>query len=704
MPKQKNLNSPVIDEAPPTKEEQIDIDEKKAKEATDELMKLDKGELEKQRDLVNRGKRMFNQAKEARRKHDWEWLVRNLYLRGYHFARYNRGTNTVTFATRTGVRIPINLTWAHLRSVRNQVVSFKPKWEVMPGVTTESAIENARYSEKLLDYFYKRLQVKRKLKEVVTDGLVTSIGVWELGVDKDSMPFINTTDTYDLYVDPGCRTANLSDQEYGAEYVIKTVAMPIERLKNNKRYHYTDQISADNEPASAEYKRFLLQVLRNQYSQDNQEVPTVTLYELWMREYQDDGDYKLRVVTFVDSSDLPLRNELTDETQYPFEVFQGNVSNMSLYSEAWIKHIIPINRVVDALESHVFEYNHFFAKGRFVIDRNSGVRIMVNQHGQIIEKNRGSQVTSLPIAPLPSTPFQQLENFQRYLEDISGAHDVSLGRVPGSVRSGTGIAELRQADATNQDDLIDNLEDFLERVGTRLLSLVADNWDTARLISITGLGGKPDYFMTVGERSKRLSKKRSYVFGEMELPLAVIGKDNEVNVRVGSWLAYTKSARKDELKELYRIGAIDQKALLEHLEFGDVSGILARTRKERLLEMRAGRPAASVERMTGQQISDEELALSENSLMLEGKDQPVEPDDDHEIHIELHRDILDDKDYGDIVRAHINEHVALHKWLSLANSKPLQPGEEPPANGQAQPGGASPGGGMPGGGGMPPMQ
>jgi hypothetical protein len=284
----------------------------------------------------------------------------------------------------------------------------------------------------------------------------------------------------------------------------------------------------------------------------------------------------------------------------------------------------------------------------------------------------------------------QIQNFRNYMEDISGAHDVSLGRIPAGIRSGTGIAELRQADATNQDDIVDNLTDFLQRSGRRILKMVAENWTTTHLIASTGMGGKTDYFMVVGEKNKRLSKEKEFTFGEMKLPLIRIGKQNDVRVQIGSWLAYTKEARKDELKELYRIGAIDQKALLEHLEFGDVDGILERTRVERLLDMRANRPSASVARQTGTEMSEEELATAENELMLEGKDQPVEPDDDHEVHIAIHKQIADNRKASDIVLAHINEHINLQRWITNTGIKP------PP---MAQP----PGGPMEGGmGGFPP--
>lgn len=666
MPKVKNkkyakkADNDEVKEAPEKKEDDIE-----------------KIEEEKQKEFVSVGKRLFAYAQESRRKYDWDWLVRNLYLKGYHYARYNKRSNTVTFGNNSGVRIPINLVWAHLRAVRNQVTSFRPKWEVMPSVTTESSIENARYSQKVLDYVYEKAHVKRSIKEVVTQALWSSVGIWQFDLDKDKNIIIRTVDPFDWYVDPNCNSADINDPEYGAEFVIKSMSLPLDAVKKNPNYSNTDELEKDNEYASAEYKKFLLQITRNRQERENQDNPSIMVYELWKRERDDDGNIKMRIITFTPKSELPLRVELSDEDEYPWELYQGDLTPLEVYGESWIKHLIPINRVIDALESHIFEYNHLFARGRFVIDKNSGVRVIVNQNGQIIEKNRGSTVTSLTIAPLPPSPREQSGIMRQYFEDLSGAHDVTLGRIPAGVKSGVGIAELRQADATNQDDLVDNLEDFLARAGRKILKLAAENWDSTKLIQVTGFGGKSDYFMAVGEVAKdRLKKKEKFRFGEMDLPIAIIGKENEVRVHIGSWLAYTKEARQEKLKELYRLGAIDQRTLLENLEFGDIDSVVNRTRDEKLLQMKAGQPSQAVARMTGRQdVDDEQLALAENELMLEGKDQPVMPDDDHQIHIAVHKEVQDDKKNGDLIKAHINEHINQFMFNKAMDSRPQVPGQ-----------------------------
>jgi hypothetical protein len=640
-----------------------DSDKKKDKKISDEVKEL-QSKIEKEKNIVLMAKKLLASAQAARRQYDWEWLVRNLYLRGYHFAKFNRVNSTFVLGTKTKVRIPINLMWAQARAIRNQVTSFRPKWECLPNKTTESAKENAKYSEKTLDYLYEKLLLKRKLKEIIYHGLYTSIGIWQFDWDQtanggEGEVSIRVVDPFDLYIDPNAT----SFEE--AQYVIKSVRKPLKEIKKNPIYKNTETIKADSRLANSEYKQFLMRAIKNADEASpslNDENEYTILNELQMKEYQDDGTVKIRIVTFTEDSEFPLRNELTDDDTFNYEIFQADIQPLEIYGESWAKQIMPINRVLDALESHVFEYNHFFARGRFVIDKGSGVRSVVNENGQIIEKNPGYTVTNLPIAPLPMSTFQQISNMRQYLEDIGGLHEVSLGRIPAGVKSGVGIAELKQADATSQDDLVDALEDFLIRAARQIFRIISKHYTTAKLAKVVGKGGEPDYFYIVGYQSptaKSLIRKNKNTFGSMNLPIAIIGTDTDVRVTVGSWLAYTKQARQQELKELFRLGAIDQKTLLEHLEFGNVDEITENTRRERLIQLRQSQPMAKDLLIARKGVDEESLALAENELMDAGNPQPVQVEDDHELHLAVHRDGLEKTKNKVLYLDHMSEHINL---------------------------------------------
>ena len=127
-----------------------------------------------------------------------------------------------------------------MRTIKNQVTAFKPKWEVMPKGRSDQAVNNARYSGKLLDHFYKIFNLRKMIKETVIQGLLYSVGgPWQIGYDPDAdngqgEVSIWLLDTFDFYIDP---TATSIDE---AEFCIKAVRKPMDVIKNNPHYTFYD--------------------------------------------------------------------------------------------------------------------------------------------------------------------------------------------------------------------------------------------------------------------------------------------------------------------------------------------------------------------------------------------------------------------------------------------------------------------------------
>lgn len=629
---------------------------------------------------MEKGMALFGSAFEARERYDWEWLTRDLFRRGYQFSSYDANTKTVLLASKRGVKFPINLLWAQMRSVKNQVTSFKPKWEVLPAGKSEDAVSNAKYSGRLLDYYYRRLGLRKKIKEVVMQGLMFSVGgPWQIGYDSNADQgrgevYIWQLDTYDFYVDP--MATSLEDAEYCGKAVRKTLS----ELTTNPEFNFIEDPPerGDSIIAASPTKQFLLQSLKYKVptAAGQEEEESAILKEIWIKTRvsednmedmrkelaendQDNKDLKegeilMRVIHYVDFIQDPLKVQLKRTDQFPFVMYQADINPVELYGESWAKHIIPINRVLNALESSIFTYNYRYAIGRIVLDKNSGVRVVTNQHGDFIEKNRGAEVTSLPLQPLPSSYRDQIANCWKYIEDLGGAHDATMGRIPTGVTSGIGIAELKQADSTNSADLVDNLEDFLVKVGQKILAVISENYSVPKVIKDLGMGGDAEHFAVVGEGgAKRRKNKKEVKIGVDKLDLAVIGNDNEIRVTIGSWLAYTKTARQERIKELFNSGLIDQKTALQHLEFSDIDTITENTRKAAILQQFQGQTAE------GEEVADEEIARQENLMMTqEGRQVPVQITDNHTVHNIIHQEVLGSSG-NEIVEAHMTEHSEL---------------------------------------------
>lgn len=643
-----------------------------------------------------KAERLFQSASDARRRYDWEWLTRDLFRRGYQFSRYDPNNRTIILSTRSMVKIPINITNAQMRTIKNQITSIRPKWEVLPRSLSEESRDNARYSGRTLDYYYDHLNLRRLLKETIIQGLMYSVGgPWQIGYDPmggengEGSVFVWLLDPFDFYIDPAA--SSLKD----AQFVIKAVRTSLNKIKANPEYSFFEDLAnirGEFRLAASEYKQFLLQALKYYQPKTTlEEEEGVILKEAWIPVYvtEDntdviteelklaDQDFKnlrmgemvMKVITYIDSLEMPLKYRYQRQDYYPFTLYQADVNPMEIYGESWIKHVIPMNRVLNALESSIFKYNYKYAIGRIVVDKNSGVRIITNEHGDIVEKNAGAEVFSLPLQPLPSSYQVQIGNMRQYMEDVGGAHEVSMGRIPAGVKSGIGIAELKAADAVNQQDLVDALEEFLGDVGYKVLRVIAEYYDIPKVIKVLGKTGAPEHFTVIGEKGATSRKNRKEVrIGPDTFNLSVIGKDNEVQVTVGTWLAYTKGARIDRLKEFYQSGLIDQQTFLEHAEFADIEDIVDKTRKEELLKKFRGTPAAGAE---GTEVSDEEIAQQENLMMTVEKRNDVEPlpEDNHQIHLMVHRDAIGFS--GDpIIEEHMRKHEEMAKQGSTLPARP----------------------------------
>jgi hypothetical protein len=374
-----------------------------------------------------------------------------------------------------------------------------------------------------------------------------------------------------------------------------------------------------------------------------------------------------------------LEDKLVDQEDFDMEVFQADMNPLEMYAESWSKHVIALNRVLNALESSIFDYNYRYAKGRLVIDKNSGVRAITNEHGSIIEKNRGAEVKPLPLQPLPSSVESQIIRIKAMMEDISGVHEATLGRTPPQIKSGIGIAELKQSDSTNQDDLVQNLEQCLMRLGQKVLKKAALHYSTPRISRVIGSGRMVEHFAVVGE-SFISEDKDKWRIGEETYPLARLSASNELQVTIGSWLAYSKEAQQKVLMDLAEAGIIDKETVLKYLEFPDIQDIMDRSRTQSIIEnKRKEEPAFP----SG--INQEMLALAENEMMEEGDPAVVDPEqDDHQLHLAIHNSTLGKDENADrLVVAHMQEHRRAMQGggqpVATPASQPAQGGAQPPA-------------------------
>ena len=521
--------------------------------------------------------------KDNRRNIDWQWFVYSNFVRGNHFVKWNKDTSTIeTVASRNVMRFPINKIYSTLRAVRGFVTKYDPKWEVYPATRSDKALDEARAKQKLLDETWYQDQLKAISKAKVYDGLIYSIGVVELGWDAEEQKVTFTRhDPFDVFFGGG--------QGEDCTRVTVTVKKNIELLENDPKYKdYKGEILPESDEEASEVKETINELTYGHQNKAEDDETCILRETFYVTEKPNSLGGRINLACYTSTAFLRHVETKYDSLWDIFQIYRADVNPGETYGEGWVKHLIPPQKMLDILESQTMEYHHMFAKGRYVVPKNSGAKLITSENGIILEHNPGKrpQVENAP--SMTASVEQQIQRFNIYLEDIGGAHDATLGRIPTGATAGVAIEALQEGDANNLKDLTENFDIDLVNTAKAIFKMYAKNLKTTKLIETDDLDkdGLPNHFAIIGEDAENIPETITQD-GE-QIPVVVIRKKEKVRVTVGSWLAYNREALEARVYKHYTAGLIDRRTALDALKYSDPDGIIQRAVKEEVLKSMTG--------------------------------------------------------------------------------------------------------------------
>lgn len=528
----------------------------------------------------------WNNALGSRKGYDWKWFIYDLWVFGLHYARWDRNTEQI-YSPPTDVgkpKVVVNKIYSTIRAIRNYALRSRPRPDVIPMPVqeieeAEDKANAAKGSNWLLYFLHEKLNLRTKLRGSMWHALKYSVGFWQVLWNEDANDGegeidINVVDPYDLYFDPNAKVI----QE--ARYIVLSVRRTMEDLEDDEKYDQAKvkKVKPDDKLSSSTMKARIMQIDQNRtVVGGSQKANTVIVREHWYKK-KDKKTGKMKYMLATLAGDQFIREPFdTGLNRFPFFRLPADIDPMSLYGQGWVKNLIPLNKLIDRLESSVAEWHDIMNKGKWVSDKGAVVGIINNENGQIIETKRGQTVTHVPIAPLSGSVFTQIENANKYMEDIGGAHEASLGDLPSAGLSGRAIEALQIGDSNNLSELVENAEVFLEQVYEYVLYLASQKYQFARDIVPVSYAEESEFVQVIGESATNVPEGAT-----------VIPEKNIVDVKITSWLAYTPEVRREVLKELFAMQVIDKETLLKGYEIGNVADIIKKVAVEREEEMVEG--------------------------------------------------------------------------------------------------------------------
>ena len=245
--------------------------------------------------------------------------------------------------------------------------------------------------------------------------------------------------------------------------------------------------------------------------------------------------------------------------KFPFVRFIDYPIPSNFWGMGEIQQLEKLQMSINQRRAQTYDILRLTANPPFVADADSGInpKAMTNRPATIIYKNRGSEVSWLTPPQLPSALFTLQELDKQDFDSISGVHDVTQGRRPVGIEAASAITELQEAAQTRIRQKVRQMEGGLRNVGRLIVALIQQFYDDKRVIRIVGQFGTKPQFITMNQES----------VGPDGTPFKVndpsIG-EYEIEIGVGSTMPVNRTRRAEQMIELFQLGIVDKRAVLEN--------------------------------------------------------------------------------------------------------------------------------------------
>lgn len=578
---------------------------------------------------------LLEDAKTSREKHDLEWYLNYMFEEGNHYLTYNTTTQSLEAnppKNKGEVRMVINKIRSSKRAIQNYITSSHPKWEVTPGDIDDDTVLNARRMGKVLDYIYRKLHLEAMVSGVVDSALSTSVGIAELDWDEKAengmgQVVVKNHDPFEVFVD---KRAFIYSGRLVSQFVAKAINRSLNEIKSDERYdeNARKKVKSEDDPAVSRLKT---KIIRKESGSDKNTIERATVKEFMLWDHEG-NDKKGNIQIFTYAGDQVLRDEPIKAKKYNIYFYQVSMNPLKVYQRAWVSDAVPLNKALDRSISQKITYINKALKYTIIAEKGHGAGITSNEMGEILEINKGRNYTQMQIQALPAG-FDRLDSeISTYMEDIMGAHDAALGRLPAGARSGDTLEALQAADSNNLGGLTQSLESFLSVLGEDILEIIADKYVASRVVQIAEPENGQEYMKVQGAKGKLPKEEALTISGE-----------NEVIVKIGSWLGYTKEAQIKNIMRLAELGVLPREAVLRYMEFPNVEELSKKAQEEALeqhtMDMEVAGRNQQAQQQPQQDNSMIDMADKENVAMMQGKQLPPTEGADMR-HTQAHLDFM----------------------------------------------------------------
>ena len=567
---------------------------------------------------IKMAKALMAQGKAARSDVDKDWKKRVDYYNG-------RQWQGEKFANLYKAKPVLNIIRQTIQQQLPLLTDAKPGFSVLPKDPTDYNF--ASMLSELVDALWDNQALDHTIVEVLTDEMILDAGILKITWDPDAEDGageikIDICDPFDIFVPYGAR-------DFGKDcpWVIHRSWKPVEELKD-KFPKFRDKIKSDSgkseeETASKRVSDDITLVsptdqysppgMRGTSSDDADQRKVAEVWEVWyksdeLNEAEVDGTVKKKypkgaLCTILPNQNLRLQKVTNpyEHGKWPFVRFVDNILPRQFWGEGESGVLMQTQRMLNRALAHLFDYSNMMSNPVWVIEEDSGLDAdkISNQVAAVLMTKPGTAVKNgvrrdfAPAMPPGIIDFYQL--ILGMSEKVTGTAEVSAGRKPPGVSAAAAIDTLQEAAQSRIRLKERNMQVSLAQMGQQIIALMLQFYTEPRVARITGKSGQwPQYFEFFIEKNPETNQytfnRKSYNLvhgptgsGYQASPGYTQSQTTkgvfDVKVLSGTSLPFSKVSRSNIAFRLFDSQALDQKGLLEALEWPNSEEIMTRMKE-----------------------------------------------------------------------------------------------------------------------------
>lgn len=529
------------------------------------------------KDLISKAKDKLNSIDQARQTLKRKWLTNVMMLYGQQYFTITKKTdqgNSLTermgwavdqhFSDTDRKRRTSNYILPLFRSLHSRFLSMKASIKAEPTTSDKRDKDASRVACEVGEDFWRNANRNNPWKASEYSGMqavLSRVILYEMSLGQGYvLPVFNPkaeTMLYDKDKNEVYRSA-VGEAETEVFSVLDVFSDRFGRYTIDRRYISPEQVDYEYdvkvEPCKMDDDSTVTQIrrlLEGSIDEDEKEGEGVYVYRkicVPTKEYPDG-----QLLVFTDREVL-YNDVLPAEMRRknPMREFRYQDLGFSKYAQGAVEQVVDLQQDYNSTITEISNYKKL-GKGKLSIPRGAKMNAVWDDTSfQKIFYNYGFKPEYIEAPSPPQYMFEDLKRIKEDMENLMNSHDSSMGRTPGQVKSGVGIANLADIDNAQVTPELIQMEQKLSFFMEDTLNIAQEQYNERRLIDISG----DDLAFEV----------RSFVGSEL------FGQ-KRIKVSMGASLPINKADRQEYLFALLDKGIITQAECKDLLEFGDIEGI-----------------------------------------------------------------------------------------------------------------------------------